>query len=162
MEAIALMREPSNKIQTEIQTSAGGVVFRRHAKKIEIALISVGTKPRWQLPKGLVNEGESTEAAALREVREETGLTADMVTLIDKIDYWFYANHRGQRLRYHKFVYFYLMRFVSGEVQDHDHEVHEARWVELSQALAMLAFKNEQVVVVRAREMIETGSDLTA
>ena len=155
-----MANEPSNKIQTETQTSAGGVVFRHHADQIEIALISVGANFRWQLPKGLVNEGESNEEAALREAREETGLTAEMVTLIDKIDYWFYANRGGQRLRYHKFVYFYLMHFLSGKVDEHDHEVHEARWVEITQAVSMLAFKNEQVIVERARTMIESGADV--
>jgi len=63
-----------SKVPTKLQVSAGGVAFRKRGRQTEIALISVGDDARWQLPKGLVDSGESTEAAAVREVREETGI----------------------------------------------------------------------------------------
>jgi hypothetical protein len=58
-------------------------------------------------------------------------------------------------VRFHKFVHFYLLRYTAGEVSDHDHEVNEARWVEIAEAARMLAFKGERTVLARAREMIE-------
>jgi 8-oxo-dGTP diphosphatase len=144
-----------NKIPTETQVSAGGVAFRRQGDQIDIALISVGENQRWQLPKGLIHADESPEAAAIREVREETGLETEMVELLDKIEYWYVSQQRGQRVRFHKYVYFYLLRYQVGDVGDHDHEVNEARWVEIEKAQDMLAFKNEKKVVHRAQELIE-------
>ena len=142
-------------IVTKTQTSAGGVVFRRGDGRVEVALISVGAGRRWQLPKGLVGAGESPEAAAVREAREETGLDAELVAPIEKIEYWYFSTERGARVRFHKFVHFFLMRFTAGDVSGHDHEVNEARWVEIGEACGMLAFKGERGVVERAREMIE-------
>lgn len=142
-------------IVTKTQTSAGGVVFRRLSGRVEIALISVGAGNRWQLPKGLVDDGESPEAAAVREAREETGLDAELIAPVEKIDYWYFSNERGARVRFHKFVHFFLLRYAAGDVSAHDHEVNEARWVEIGEAVEMLAFKGERAVVERARGMIE-------
>jgi 8-oxo-dGTP pyrophosphatase MutT (NUDIX family) len=122
--------------------------------QLEVALILVGPRERWQLPKGAAADLETNEQAALREVREETGLTAEMIELIDRIEYWFYANREGQRVRFHKYVYFYLMNYLSGDVQDHDHEVEEARWVEIGQAIEWLAFESEREIVRKARNKI--------
>ena len=141
-------------VVTKDQVSAGGVVFRRGGAGVEVALISVGERGRWQLPKGLVGRGESPEEAALREAREETGLEAELIAHVETIEYWYFSTERGARVRFHKFVHFYLMRYVSGDVADHDHEVNEARWVGIEEAAAMLAFKGEKAVVVKAREMI--------
>jgi 8-oxo-dGTP pyrophosphatase MutT (NUDIX family) len=142
-------------VVTKTQVSAGGVVFRRRGRRVEVALISVGERNRWQLPKGLVGARETPEAAALREVREETGLDAELVSPIEKIEYWYFSNERGARVRFHKFVHFYLLRYESGSVEDHDDEVNEARWIEIGEAIDALAFKTERSIVERAREMIE-------
>jgi 8-oxo-dGTP pyrophosphatase MutT (NUDIX family) len=139
---------------TQTQVSAGGVAFRRRGRHIDIALISVGEEVRWQLPKGRVGRGESNEEAAMREVREEAGVATEMVAPLDKIEYWYYAATRTGRVRIHKFVYFYLLRYSSGDIRDHDHEVNEARWVEINKARAMLTFQSERKVVAMAREMI--------
>ncbi|MCA1817977.1 MAG: NUDIX domain-containing protein [Acidobacteria bacterium] len=144
---------------TKTQVSAGGVVFRRRGRRTEVALISVGERSRWQLPKGLVGKDEAPEAAALREAREETGLDAELVAPIEKIEYWYFSTERGARIRYHKFVHFYLLRFTSGDVRDHDHEVNEARWFEIGEAISRLAFKTERGVVERARERLGSMND---
>lgn len=148
-----------NATPTLTQISAGGVVFRRVDSRVEVALISVGEKNRWQLPKGLVDAGEGAEGAAVREAREETGVETQLVAPVEKIEYWYYATKQGQRVRFHKFVHFYLLRYVSGDVRDHDAEVNEARWVEMDEALALLAFAGERKVVERAREMLAAGCD---
>ena len=143
----------------KLQISAGGVAYRRRAKGIEVALISVGERERWQLPKGIVDKGESTEAAAVREVREEAGITTTSLQLIDKVEYWYQSKESGAPVRYHKFVYFYLFRYKSGDVRNHDDEVNEARWVQIDEAIDLLAFDNEKKIVARAKKLIE---DLTA
>ena len=142
------------KLPVVDQVSAGGVAYRRTGAIIEVALISVGKDNRWQLPKGIVDPGETPEVTAVREVQEEAGLQTELLEQLDKIEYWYVGNKGSQRVRFHKFVYFYLLRYSSGNIQDHDWEVHEARWVEISQAQQMLAFKSEKLVVAKAAEKI--------
>jgi 8-oxo-dGTP diphosphatase len=143
-----------NPLPTANAVSAGGVVFRQQDHQVDIALILVGPKLRWQLPKGTLNPHELAEQAALREVREETGLEAELLDLLERIEYWFYASRGGHRVRFHKFVHFYLMRFISGNVNDHDQEVEEARWFEIHEAIDMLAYESEKKMVRKARELI--------
>ena len=141
--------------ETREQVSAGGVVFRRGGEgEIEVALISVGPEGRWQLPKGLVGRGETPEAAALREVKEETGLDAEIVAPLETIEYWYFSKGAAPRVRFHKFVHFFLMRHVSGDVSGHDDEVNEARWVGVEEAERLLAFRSERKLAGRARELI--------
>ena len=144
-----------SRTKTLLQISAGGVAFRRREGRVEVALISVGDEARWQLPKGIVDPQEANEAAALREVREEAGVETKLLGLIERVEYWYYAAERGSRVRFHKYVYFYLLGYTRGDVERHDREVNEARWVEIGQAREMLAFKSERGVVAKAQEMIE-------
>jgi 8-oxo-dGTP pyrophosphatase MutT (NUDIX family) len=138
------------------QFSAGGVAFRTTKEVgVEVALIAVGESHRWQLPKGTIERDEPPEAAALREVREEAGIDAQLVEPIDEIEYWYAGDSRGRRVRFHKKVYFYLMRYVAGDVADHDDEVREARWFTIDDAIERLAFKNEQSVVIAAKARID-------
>lgn len=143
-----------SKIPTKSQVSAGGVAFRWKGDRLEVVLISVGEQGRWQLPKGMIGEVEAIETAAIREVREETGLITEMVSPIDKVEYWFYSKSRGRGVRFHKVVHFYLLRCLSGDVSEHDDEVNEARWFEIEEAAKTLTFPNEQAIVQKAGAMI--------
>lgn len=149
--------KPASKFrfQTVEQVSAGGVAFRKTDSICEIALVSVNPSLRWQLPKGLVDDGESPEIAALREVREEAGIEAELLEKIETVEYWYFGNQKGARVRFHKFVHFFLMKYLAGDVADHDHEVAEARWVEINEAINMLDFENEKKIVKKASGLIE-------
>ena len=142
------------KINTLDQISAGGVAFRWADSEPQIAIVSMKPNLRWQLPKGIVDPGESPEVTAVREVREEAGVEAERLGLIETIEYWYRSSKNGQPVRFHKFVHFYLMEHRGGDVANHDHEVEEARWVSFEEALQMLEFKSEREVVEKAREMI--------
>lgn len=147
--------QSATKITTLDQISAGGVAFRWRDSKPEIVIVSVKPKMRWQLPKGIVDPGESPEVTAVREVREEGGVVTERLGLIETIEYWYRSIKNGKPVRYHKFVHFYLLEYRSGDVSDHDHEVEESRWVSFDKALEMLEFKSEREVAEKARQMIE-------
>lgn len=147
------MPSTTSGLRTETQVSAGGVTLRKTQRGLEVVLISVGDPPRWQLPKGLVDPGETPEIAALREVREETGVVATLSTLIDRVEYWYQSKRGNERIRYHKFVNFFLMWYQSGDVADHDREVHEARWFPISDAARALAFRSEQSIIEKSIDL---------
>jgi 8-oxo-dGTP pyrophosphatase MutT (NUDIX family) len=143
------------KLPIRQQVSAGGVAFRRADGGVQVALITPRGTQRWQLPKGLVDAGEAPAATARREVREEAGVDGEVTSPIDTIEYWYVgADRDGTRVRFHKAVHFFLIEFRGGDVRDHDHEVAEARWVGIAEAVGMLAFKNERAIVEKAREML--------
>lgn len=144
----------STKVQTLEQISAGGVAFRGNDSGYEIAIISVNPSGRWQLPKGLIDACETPEIAALREVREEAGIETELLSKIETIEYWYVGDQRGEPVRFHKFVHFFLLKYLSGAVENHDFEVVEARWVTAEDALKMLAFESEKKVVEKAIKMI--------
>ncbi len=108
-------KAPTIKVPVKEQVSAGGVVFRGDKGKIEVVIISVGGQNRWQLPKGMVEKGESPETAAVREAREEAGVSSEVVQLIETIEYWYAGLDNGIRVRFHKRVHFYLLRYLSGD-----------------------------------------------
>ncbi|MBX3297558.1 MAG: NUDIX hydrolase [Acidobacteria bacterium] len=119
-----------------------------------MALVLMIPEMRWQLPKGIIDPGETPEQAALREVREEAGIECELVEPIETIEYWFVDSRSGTQVRIHKFVHFYLMRYVSGDVADHDHEVAEARWFPVDEAISTLAFDSEKSVVILGRDAL--------
>lgn len=134
------------RFSTEREASAGGVVVRDGVDGYEVVLISVERYrgQRWQLPKGHVEEGENLEEAALREVWEETGVSAEIVIPLATIDYSFFTWRDSTQIRIHKFVRFYLMRYLSGSTKNHNWEVLEARWFPIQEAVNLLAFDGER------------------
>jgi len=147
-------KSPAIKVPVKEQVSAGGVVFRGEKNSVEVVIVSVGGQHRWQLPKGLVDAGEKPEIAAVREAREEGGVASEVVELIETIEYWYAGLDNGIRVRFHKRVHFFLLRYLSGDTKDHDWEVNEARWVPIEDATSQLAFDNEKRVMERARELL--------
>jgi 8-oxo-dGTP pyrophosphatase MutT (NUDIX family) len=106
-------------------------------------MIATRGRSRWGLPKGAPNADETTEQAAKREVLEETGLRAEVVTLLDRIEYFFRANDKLIR----KEVDFYLMRYEGGEMRPQLTEVDDCEWVELSAALERASFESEKRIL---------------
>ena len=98
------------------------------------------------LPKGHVDPGETPAQAAQREVREEAGIEARLVSQLGEVRYWYQRDGR----KIPKLVTFFLFDYVSGDVADHDHEVEEARWIPLEQAMRRLTYKGEREMVGRA------------
>ena len=150
---MARSKPSSGKIKFEV--SAGGVIYRDEDSSLQVCLIATRGGTRWQLPKGLVEKGEPLATAAAREVREETGLLGEVEGQLDKIDYWFvWKEDDGRSVRHHKLVHFFLMRHTGGDTSLHDHEVDEARWFPIAEAITKVAFANERKVVEKARRVL--------
>jgi len=139
------------------EVSAGGVIYRKHGGAVEIALIHV--RHRWSLPKGHVEEGESMNETAMREVREETGLEGRIRKKLGDIRYSYRDKAPdGEPIRIYKRVHFYLLRYLKGDVRDHDHEVDEARWFPIEEAIRNLKFATERRIVQRALAVLTARS----
>jgi 8-oxo-dGTP pyrophosphatase MutT (NUDIX family) len=130
-------------MRIKYEISAGGLVLRRSGASYDALLIGRGNPRVWSLPKGHVEPRESQDGAALREVREETGCWAEILTKLSEISYWFYLNGTKHK----KAVHFYLMRYLSGDTANHDHEVDEAAWFDIKAAKKALKYVNEKRLI---------------
>ncbi len=99
-------------------------------------------EPVWTLPKGMREEGETGEDAARREVREETGLDAEIVQPLEPITYWFVSTK--DKARFRKTVYLYLMRETGGDISRHDNEVDEVRFVPIADAPKLATYTTDR------------------
>jgi 8-oxo-dGTP pyrophosphatase MutT (NUDIX family) len=133
--------------------SAGGLVVRNLRGRPHVAVVRVRDQIV-ALPKGHPEQGESAQDAALREVREETGLEATPVEKLGDIRYWYARD--GDRVL--KIVSFFLLRYRSGRLEDHDHEVEEALWIPLEEAPARLAYRGEKEMAETALSQLAKGS----
>ena len=130
-------------------SSGGAVITVRHGRPY-VAMIATRGRTRWGLPKGAVSKGETSEAAALREVLEETGLEATIVRLLDTIEYFF----RGADTLVQKRVDFYLMQHTGGTLTPQLSEVDAAEWVPLSESIERASFDSEKKLLeIAAREL---------
>jgi 8-oxo-dGTP pyrophosphatase MutT (NUDIX family) len=169
-------RNPVNLGAMVREISAGGVVVQRGGEGWNVAVIEPqGGEPRSEavsgglsrkttqkvvlaLPKGLVDPGEKPEQTAVREVREETGLVATMVTKLGDIKY-VYVRSWGDGQRVFKIVSFFLLHYLSGAIDDVAPEmrieVRRASWIPLEEAHRRLAYRGERDMVKRAQQYLQ-------
>jgi 8-oxo-dGTP pyrophosphatase MutT (NUDIX family) len=140
-------------VAIEREFSAGGVVVRNMRGRPYIAAIRLKDGRVLALPKGHIDPGESAAEAAAREVREETGVDASLVEKIDDIRYWYVRD--GKRVL--KVVSFFLFRYRSGSVKNHDHEVLSAEWIPLAEAPRLLSYRGEKEVAAAAQSRLGQG-----
>ncbi len=140
-------------LPTVEETSAGGLVVDFAARPRCAALIGRLDRRnnlRWSLPKGHLEEGETSEQAAVREVHEETGIMGTILAPIGPVDYWFIADGR----RVHKTVHHFLLEAIGGELSDEDVEVTSVAWVPLDQVRGQLAYEGERRVLDTALSLL--------
>ncbi len=137
-------------METKWEFSAGGVVYRRNDEgKLEILLIRV--KNRWSFPKGNIEKGEPKDQAALREVKEETGVDAEIIEYLGEVDYWYSMG----LTRIHKFVYYYLMKYTGGDIVPQKEEIDEAKFVPFEEVENLLTYPTDKEIFERAKRVLK-------
>ena len=155
------------------QFSAGGAVFKRSLRsspkavglkkeKGQIYWLIIKPRPspdfpkeRSQLPKGLIDEGESSERAAVREVKEETGIETKIVTKIDVTKYIF--SFRGEKI--FKVVTYYLMEYIGGTPTSDHKEIQEVHWLPFEKAKKLLTYSGDKAILQKASELLKSQAD---
>jgi 8-oxo-dGTP pyrophosphatase MutT (NUDIX family) len=149
-------RRDGDRLRTVHETSAGGLVIDGIDGPSEAQMAAlIGRVDRrgrmlWSLPKGHIEQGETAEQTAIREVAEETGIEGKVLAALGSIDYWFVTEGR----RVHKTVHHYLMRFSGGQLSDDDVEVAEVAWVPVHELPSRLAYADERRLAEVAGELI--------
>lgn len=138
-----------------LEVSAGGVVFRDGEVVVIVPRRRAADGSQvLGLPKGHPDEGESLLEAAIREIREETGIQAEPLGKLGEVRYWYTREGRSVP----KAVVFFLFRYLGGDTADHDKEVEQARWMPLAEARNALSYKGERQMVALAAVYL-SGSD---
>jgi 8-oxo-dGTP pyrophosphatase MutT (NUDIX family) len=150
----SLKKQPYAKRVDEI--SAGGLVIDSSGTKgLLIGRIDLKDQSRekllWSLPKGHIEAGESPEQAAIREVREETGIESEIQKSLGVIDFWFMAG--GKRI--HKTVHHFVFKEKGGRISPQVSEVDDVRWFPLNEIVDRLAYPDEKKLIARSKELLQ-------
>ncbi|MBI4846680.1 MAG: NUDIX hydrolase [Candidatus Omnitrophica bacterium] len=138
-------------LKTEREVSAGGVVFEKIDDKYNVLLIGRKNNTVLCLPKGKIEKGESVQETALREVNEETGANAEIISHLNDVHYWYCDMKRQRRLN--KTVHFFLMEFKGGDITKHDTEVDSVAWFDIEDAIAKVSYESEKHTLEKARDL---------
>jgi 8-oxo-dGTP pyrophosphatase MutT (NUDIX family) len=140
--------------------SAGGIVFRNKKEKskeekvsFEVLLCQHSQHHGWGFPKGLIGDKkvkETKEQTALREVVEETGAKGEILKELEPASYWYIFE--GEKIK--KTVYYYVMRYLGGDITKHDFEMENVEWVEEAKVLERLSFRTDKEVFEKALPII--------
>lgn len=145
------------KIKQRREISAGGLIWRRRPSgSLSLVLVRPAGRTTWVLPKGHVEAGETVMQAAMREAREESGLTVGAIEPLGEISYVYSSRDRNSAAltRIFKRVHFFLMEHAGGDPSAHDSEIDEVAWLSFDEALARATHPSEQELIAKARAML--------
>ncbi|MCL5433139.1 MAG: NUDIX domain-containing protein [Patescibacteria group bacterium] len=137
----------------KFEFSAGGVLYKREKDKILILVAQHSQHHGWVFPKGLIGDtikGEKKEETAVREVEEETGILGKIEKELNPVTYWY--QFKGEKIK--KTVYYFLMRYVSGDTTKHDDEMENVEWLDFNEAGKRLTYKSDKRVWEEAKSML--------
>ena len=148
-------------METRSEVSAGGVVYKKESGQVLWLLRWPSGNhqdfpgyARWSFAKGWIEKGETAEQAALREVAEEGGVRAEIVSKLSTVHY-FYTNPEGQKVS--KSVVYFLMEWLEDLKEGFGEETEEIKWVGRSEAEELLVYKNEKALLGKAAGKIRPG-----
>jgi 8-oxo-dGTP diphosphatase len=134
--------------------SAGGIVYKKTRNNIYILVCQHSQHHGWVFPKGLIGdhiENENKEETAVREVKEETGVNAKIIMPLKEVSYWYVFNKEKIK----KTVYYFIMKYVSGNIENHDFEMENVEWVEKNKVKDKLTYKSDKKVWEEAEKFIK-------
>lgn len=143
----------------KFEFSAGGIVYKKNGG-IKILVSQHSQHHGWVFPKGLIGDNpsagsgqgkETKEQAAVREVKEETGIEAEIEKALAPVTYWYVF--KNEKIK--KTVYYYLMRFIGGDTSEHDHEMESVEWIDLETVEKRLTYPSDKKVWKEAQELIK-------
>lgn len=138
----------------KLEFSAGGVVFKKEQDSIWILVSKHSFHKGWVFPKGLIGdhvEGEKKEDTAVREVKEETGIDAEILSELTPVEYWY--SFEGEKRK--KTVYYYIMKYMGGNFDDRDDEMEDVEWLPMDQVMRRLSYPSDKKVFEEARPIIQ-------
>lgn len=133
------------------EVSAGGIVYRKLAGKIDVLVVQHSTHHGWVFPKGLIDPGETKVTTALREVKEEGGVDAKIVKELPPTEYFY--NFQDEKIK--KTVTYFLMEYVSGDIANHDWEMENAEWIPIEKVEEKLTFRSDKEVFRKVKKLLE-------
>ncbi len=140
----------------KFEESAGGIVLRPaqdkslKKKSWEVLVTQHSAHHGWVFPKGLIDDGEDKATAALREVEEEGGVEAKIVKELEPVEYFY--KFENQTIK--KKVTYFLMEYVSGNIEDHDWEMEDAQWLAIEKVDDRLTYKSDKEVFQEAKKFL--------
>lgn len=141
----------------KFEFSAGGVVFKIEDNSIYILVSKHSFHHGWVFPKGLIGDkdhikDEKKEDTAIREVKEETGAEGEIIQELTPVTYWYVL----EGVKRKKTVYYFIMKYIGGDITQHDHEMEEVEWLPINEVEARLTYKSDKDTFKEALPIIET------
>lgn len=140
--------------------SAGGIIYKKEQDKIYILLCQHAQHHGWVFPKGLIGDhidGESKEATAVREVKEETGVEAQIIQPLPAMTYWYVWE--GEKIK--KTVYYFLMEYTGGDITKHDTEMEAVEWLPADKVEDRLSYKADKKIWQQALLLVNPKYKIT-
>ncbi|MEX2209576.1 MAG: NUDIX hydrolase [Patescibacteria group bacterium] len=150
----ALRQIDSKKVSIKLEHSAGGIVYRKRNGSYELLVVHRNQMNDWSLPKGHVERDEDIQKTAIREVKEETGVNADLVKYISRYSYLPSRKGKQQRLAD---VHWFLMKYKGGTLRKKNREISEARWIDIKKRFDFLDYTEDRAIVTQAKRMIRNN-----
>jgi 8-oxo-dGTP pyrophosphatase MutT (NUDIX family) len=140
----------------KFEFSAGGIVFKKEGSNLFILVSQHSQHKGWVFPKGLIGDrdeikGEKKEDTAIREVEEETGAKGEILKQITPVTYWYVWE--GEKRK--KTVYYFIMKYISGDITKHDHEMSAVEWLPQDKVLDRLSYKTDKQAFIEALPQIK-------
>lgn len=133
------------------EKSCGAIVYRKFHGNIELLLIKNQNGGHWSFPKGHVEEGETEEETAVREIMEETGIEVMLDTSFRRVITY------SPKKETTKDVIYFLAKAVTYDYTPQEEEIAQIKWVEINHAASILSYDNDRQLVVQAKDRIKAS-----